>query len=597
MYNLWLSGKSDRFKDGNIMPKNKNYPLYEVAPLKDFKDMLRQADEQAGDKIAIRYFLDWASKSIRDVTYHEFKHETEALGTGLASLGITDCHVAMVSENSYYWILTYVTVLNSSGVYVPVDKELPFDEIMNILRHSDSEVVFYSGAFEREFRERADELPQIKYFIGIDLAPELADGRFVSRDALMAKGEELLESGDDSYLSLESDDAALKMLVYTSGTTGVAKGVMLSLHNLVSSVYYGLQVSTVFTTCLSVLPYHHTYEAVCGLLVSLHHHSTICVNDSLRHVAENMKLFQPDYIMLVPLFVENLYKKIRASIEAKGKTKAFDKLIAMSNGMRHVGIDMRRKLFSQIYDVFGGRIIKLVCGGAPIRPELAAFFDAVGINLINGYGITECSPLVSVNRDYYSDYRSVGVKLPCLEIKIDEPNEDGEGEICVKGDVVMMGYYKNPEATAAVLSEDGWFRTGDYGRFNDEGQLFITGRKKNLIVLKNGKNVYPEEIEEYISSIPYVNEVVVYAVKNDSGEETALCAEIFPNEEMFEGRSNEERNETIKNAVEELNRKLPNYKKILKIKLRSTEFEKTTSKKIKRTNLGNDAQSEAGAVS
>lgn len=578
------------------MPKNKNYPLYEVAPLKDFKDMLRQADEQAGDKIAIRYFLDWASKSIRDVTYHEFKHETEALGTGLASLGITDCHVAMVSENSYYWILTYVTVLNSSGVYVPVDKELPFDEIMNILRHSDSEVVFYSGAYEREFRERADELPQIKYFIGIDLAPELADGRFVSREALMAKGEELLEAGDNSYLSLESDDAALKMLVYTSGTTGVAKGVMLSLHNLVSSVYYGLQVSTVFSTCLSVLPYHHTYEAVCGLLVSLHHHSTICVNDSLRHVAENMKIFQPDYIMLVPLFVENLYKKIRANIEAKGKTKVFDKLIAMSNGMRHVGIDMRRKLFSQIYDVFGGKIIKLVCGGAPIRPELAAFFDAVGINLINGYGITECSPLVSVNRDYYSDYRSVGVKLPCLEIKIDEPNEEGEGEICVKGDVVMMGYYKNPEATAAVLSDDGWFRTGDYGRFNDEGQLFITGRKKNLIVLKNGKNVYPEEIEEYISSIPYVNEVVVYAIKNDSGEETALCAEIFPNEEMFEGKSNEERNETIKQAVDELNRKLPNYKKILKIKLRSTEFEKTTSKKIKRTNLGVDAQPEADAA-
>lgn len=579
-----------------IMAKNKNYPLYEVAPLKDFKDMLRQADEQAGDKIAIRYFLDWASKSIRDVTYHEFKHETEALGAGLASLGITDCHIAMVSENSYYWILTYVTVLNSSGVYVPVDKELPFDEIMNILRHSDSEVVFYSGAYEREFRERADELPQIKYFIGIDLPAESADGRFVSREALMAKGEELLEAGDDSYLSLESDDAALKMLVYTSGTTGVAKGVMLSLHNLVSSVYYGLQVSTVFTTCLSVLPYHHTYEAVCGLLVSLHHHSTICVNDSLRHVAENMKIFQPDYIMLVPLFVENLYKKIHANIEAKGKTKAFDKLIAMSNGMRHVGIDMRRKLFSQIYDVFGGKIIKLVCGGAPIRPELAAFFDAVGINLINGYGITECSPLVSVNRDYYSDYRSVGVKLPCLEIKIDEPNEEGEGEICVKGDVVMMGYYKNPEATAAVLSDDGWFRTGDYGRFNDEGQLFITGRKKNLIVLKNGKNVYPEEIEEYISSIPYVSEVVVYAVKNESGEETALCAEIFPDEEMFEGKSNEERNATIKNAVEELNRKLPNYKKILKIKLRSTEFEKTTSKKIKRVNLGNDAQPEAGAV-
>ena len=348
-----------------------------------------------------------------------------------------------------------------------------------------------------------------------------------------------------------------------------------------------------------MLPYHHTYEAVCGILVSLHHHSTICVNDSLRHVAENMKFFKPDYILLVPLFVENLYKKIMSGIEAKGKAKAFEKLIKTSNAMRKVGIDMRKSLFKSVHDVFGGEIIKLVCGGAPIRPELAGFFDAVGINLINGYGITECSPLVSVNRDYYSDYRSVGVSLPCCEVKIDEPNEDGEGEICVKGDVVMMGYYKKPEATAEVLSEDGWFRTGDYGRFNDEGQLFITGRKKNLIVLKNGKNVYPEEIEGYLQNIPYVSEVVVYAVRNESGEETALCAEIYPNEELLAGKSVEERNTMIKNAVEELNKTLPSYKKVLKIKLRSTEFEKTTSKKIRRVGLQteeNMAPSESGST-
>lgn len=570
------------------MAKNKNYPLYEVESFTDFKDMLKQADEQAGDKIAIRYYLDFAEKSIRDVTYHEFRHETEALGTGLASIGVTDCHVAMVSENSYYWILTYLTILNSAGVYVPIDKELPFNEIMNILAHSDSEVVFYSKHYEDNFRANADKLKNIKYFIGIDLAPEEQDGRFISRESLMAKGEELLDAGNTDYLDIQTEDSALKMLVYTSGTTGTSKGVMLSQHNLVSSVYYGLQTSTVFTTCLSVLPYHHTYEAVCGLLVSLHHHSTICINDSLRHVAENMKVFQPDYIMLVPLFVENLYKKIRNTLEAKGKAKAFDKLISVSNGMRKIGIDMRATMFKQIHEVFGGKIIKLVCGGAPIRPELASFFDAVGINLINGYGITECSPLVSVNRDYYSNYRSVGVKLPCVDVIIDNPNEAGEGEICVKGDIVMMGYYKKPDVTAEVLSEDGWFRTGDYGRFNEEGQLFITGRKKNLIVLKNGKNVYPEEIEEYLSSIPYVSEVVVYAVKNESGEETALCAEIFPNEDLFAGKTTEERHTAIKNAVEELNKTLPSYKKVLKIKLRSTEFEKTTSKKIRRVNLGND---------
>ena len=570
------------------MAKNKNYPLYEVSPLTDFKDMLRQAVEQDGEKLAFRYFRDYAAKDIRDVTYNEFKRETEELGTGLASLGITDAHVAMVSENRYEWILTYITVLNSEGVYIPVDKELPFNELMNILAHSDTKVVFFSKHYEQKFRENAASLPWIKYFVGIDLAPEDSDERFISMGALMMRGAELLDAGDTTYLDLQPKDEELKMLVYTSGTTGTSKGVMLSLHNLVSSVYYGLQVSTVYETDLSVLPYNHTYEAVCGILVSLHHHSTICINDSLRHVADNLKLFKPDYIMLVPLFVENLYKKIQSTLEATGKAKLINTMIATSNGMRRMGIDMRKKLFKPIHDVFGGNLKKIVCGGAPIRPELAGFFDAIGINLINGYGITECSPLVSANRDYYNDYRSVGVHLPCVEVKIDEPNENGEGEIMVKGDIVMMGYYKKPDVTAEVLSEDGWFRTGDYGRMNDEGQLFITGRKKNLIVLKNGKNVYPEEIEEYLSGIPYVEEVVVYAVRNESGEETALCAEIYPNEELLAGKTQEERHAAIKAAVEDLNKTLPPYKKILKIKLRSTEFEKTTSRKIKRVGLGKD---------
>ncbi len=574
------------------MARNKNYPLYEVSPLTDFKDMLAKAVSEAGDKVAIRYYTNYAKKEIRDVTYSEFKSESEALGTGLASLGVTDAHIAMVSENSYQWILTYLTVLNSEGVYVPIDKELPFNEIINILAHSDSEVVFFSRHYEAKFIESVAKLPWIRYFIGIDLTPEAAaeigDERFVSMAALMEKGHELLEAGDGSYLDLQPKDEELKMLVYTSGTTGTAKGVMLSLHNLVSCVYYGLQISTVYETCLSVLPYHHTYEAVCGILVSLHHHSTICINDSLRHVAENLKVFKPDYIMLVPLFVESFYKKIRANLESTGKAKLIDGMIKTSNGLRKVGIDARRRMFRPLLDVFGGNIVKIVCGGAPIRPELAAFFDAIGINLINGYGITECSPLVSANRDNYSDYRSVGVQLPCVEVKIDEPNELGEGEICVRGDIVMMGYYKKPDVTAEVLDEDGWFRTGDYGRMNDEGQLFITGRKKNLIVLKNGKNVYPEEIEEYLGGISYVEEVVVYAVRNEDGEETALCAEIFPNEELLSGKSQDERHAIIKGAVEELNKSLPSYKKVMKIKLRASEFEKTTSKKIKRANLGKE---------
>ena len=269
----------------------------------------------------------------------------------------------------------------------------------------------------------------------------------------------------------------MKLLVYTSGTTGMSKGVMLSEHNIVSSIYYGMQVSTVYDTCLSVLPYHHTYESVSGILVSLHHHSTICINDSLKAVVKNLQLYKPSYIYLVPAFVEVFHANIMKTVKAGGKKKAFAFLMKLSNALRKIGIDLRRTFFKQIHTTFGGRLIKIVCGGAPIRPEIGEFFDNIGINLINGYGITECCPLVCANNDYFNDYHTAGLKLPCIEWRIDEPNEEGIGEICVKGDIVMLGYYKQPEMTAEVL-KDGWFYTGDYGFINKYEQLVITGRKE-----------------------------------------------------------------------------------------------------------------------
>ena len=275
-----------------------------------------------------------------------------------------------------------------------------------------------------------------------------------------------------------------------------------------------------------MLPYNHTYEAVSGLLVSIHKHVTICINDSLKFVLKNLQEYKPDFIYLVPAFVEVFYKKIMANARQNGKEATLKKMIAMSNKLRRVGIDMRKTLFASVHKAFGGNLRKIVCGGSPLRPELGEFFDGIGISLINGYGITECSPLVSANHDMFNDPTTVGIPLPCCEIKFDNITPDGDGEICVKGDVVMLGYYKQPELTAEVL-RDGWFYTGDYGRMNDKGQLMITGRKKNLIVLTNGKNVFPEEIENYIAAIPYVAEVVVYGLHNEHGLEDSLCAEIF----------------------------------------------------------------------
>ncbi len=539
--------------------------------------MLELADSRSGEKNAFMYF---DKKDVKSVTYHEFVSTTEYLGTALTDMGFSASHIANIGENSYKWVVVYLTVLKSAGVYVPIDKELPLEDMIHVVNDSESEIIFYSKKFEKIFMENRSKFPNIKYFIG--LSRDEDDGEFLSYDLLVKKGKELYDSGNREYTKLKSDENELKMLVYTSGTTGNSKGVMLTEHNLVNSVYYGLQVSTVYERCLSVLPYHHTYEAVCGILVALHHHSTICINDRLTHVLKNLQYFKPDYMYLVPAFAELFYKKIQASLKEQKKDKLIKVMISVSNALLKVGIDIRRKLFKQIIDNFGGNLVKIVCGGAAIRPEVGEFFDSIGIYLINGYGITECSPLVSANREECNNCSTVGIPLPCIELKFDDIDSDGIGEICVKGDVVMKGYYKQPELTKEVLSDDGWFKTGDYGKLSKEGFLVITGRKKNLIVLKNGKNIYPEEIEAYIQAIPYVKEVVVYSVTDKNNLESGLCAEIFPDYESPELKDSENIAETVKKDVQSVTSELPVYKKISKIKLREKEFVKNSSNKIKR---------------
>lgn len=563
---------------------NKEFKVNEVQKFSSIREMLELADTQAGDKTGFRYF---EKKEEKSATFHEFVMTTEYLGTALTEMGYGASHIANIGENSYKWICVYLTVLKSEGVYVPIDKELPFDDFVNVANNSDSEVIFYSEKFEKKIMEARDRFPNVKCFIG--LAREEDEGDFLSYNKLLEKGKELYESGNREYTKLKSDEYALKMLVYTSGTTGMAKGVMLTEHNLVSSVYYGLQVSNILTTALSVLPYHHTYEAVPGILVAIHHHATLCINDKLTNVLKNLQKFKPDYIYLVPAFVELFYKKIWATLKEKKLDKVIKVLIAVSNGLLKMGIDVRRKLFKSIIDNFGGNLAEIVCGGAPIRPEIGKFFNDIGITLLNGYGISECSPLVSVNRfDSSNDSRTVGYPLLCLEVKIDDPDADGNGEICVKGDVVMEGYYKQPELTAEVLSEDGWFRTGDYGRLNGKGQLMITGRKKNLIVLTNGKNIFPEEIEEYIQGISYIKEVVVYSIKDENGNEDALCAEVFTDAEAPEVKECENLQDMLKKDINEVTAVLPVYKRISKIKIRDEEFIKNSSKKIKRNLINKD---------
>lgn len=559
--------------------ETKKIEYYKVQKVNTIKQLLDNAVKEAGNQIAFEY------KDIKgeqcQKTYQEFVNDTHYLGTALMNINMSKAHVATIGENSYDWLTTYLTALQSNGVFVPIDKELTCDEIISVLNSSDSEVLFFSGRYEKFLDNIKERVTKIKYYIGFQIEED--NGNVLSYRKFIQRGKELLEKGDTSFTSIKhSDTNKLKMLVYTSGTTDNPKGVMLSEHNLTSSVYYGLQVSTVYTKCLSVLPYHHTYEAVAGILVALHKHVTICINDSLKNVLKNLNAYKPDYIYLVPAFAEVFYKNIWNNAKKTGKEKGLKILLKFSNALRKIGIDKRKTLFKSIHDAFGGNLRKIVVGGAPLRKELGDFFESIGIDLINGYGITECSPLVSANMDnYYNDPSTVGIVLPCCKIKFENVTLDGDGEICVKGDVVMLGYYKDKIRTDRVL-KDGWFNTEDYGRFNGKGQLIINGRKKNLIVLDNGKNVYPEEIEGFIMKVPYVAEVVVKGIKNEIEQEVGLRAEVFLNKDKVKELNIENPEDTLKKDIAKVTKELPTFKHISEIVIRQTEFEKTTTNKIKR---------------
>ena len=544
---------------------------YKPVPFHSIREMLDLAVADCPDRDAYQ-FTRGDSDEIIHVTFREFYEITENLGAALTELGYGDAHVACLSENSFEWICAYVTVLKSAGVFIPVDGELPPKDKLHVLTESDATVMFVSKKHEKWVGENRDSLPAVKCIILF--GAEEDDGDFISYRRLLEHGAGLDRA---AYDALHSDEYDMKYLVYTSGTTGIAKGVMLTEHNLVSCVYYGLHVSQIYDKGLSVLPYHHTYESVTDILVSLHYHSTLCLNSSLRRIVKDLQRYQPSYVYIVPALAEFMYSSIMKNIKQQGKEKSFSKAVNLSRKLRKFGIDLRPVIFKSLRDVFGGKLIKIVCGGAPIRPEIGEFFNDIGIYLVGGYGITECSPLVSVNHERTITYDTVGKRLPCLEWRIDSPNEEGIGEICVKGDTVMKGYYKQPEKTAEVI-RDGWFYTGDYGYIDAEDQLVITGRKKNIIVLNNGKNVYPEEIEGYIQGIPYIEEVVVQGLKNDMGDEYSLLAEVFLGE-GGEGKSEQE----ILSDIDASLSGLPNYKRVTKVVIREEPFPKTSTNKIKRS--------------
>lgn len=547
--------------------------LYPVHEIKSVKEMMEYAISECPDKIAYRYRV---NKKIIDVTFREFYNLTINLGAGLQSIGATNKHIACIGDNSFDWITVYFTILKSESVLVPIDKELPLKDIIYVLNHSDSNILFYSDRYEEYIEEIKNSCPKLEKCICFEKEKD------ENKDILSYK--QLIEKGKKvkKYKEKEHDTKRMKLIIYTSGTTGLAKGVMLSEKNLISVSLCALQVTTLENVMLSVLPYHHTYESTCDILTGFHNHSTICINDSLKHVLNNLQEFKPSGMMIVPAFAELFYKKIWATAEKEGKAKLLRTLIKISNGFRKIHVDLRGLLFKSVRKPFGGELRQLICGGAPLRAEIGDFFNDIGIMMQNGYGITECSPLVSVNTPLKNDPRTVGLPLRCVDVKAVNKTEDGYGEVCVKGDSVMLGYYKDEEKTKEVL-QDGWFNTGDFGCVNDKGQIVIVGRKKYFFVLANGKNIYPEEIENYILAIPYVQDAIVKASTNVHGMNASnLMTEVYLNQEAVKELGDIDIAKKLKDDINEKTRELPTYKKIAEIIIRDKPFEKTTTNKIKR---------------
>jgi len=564
-------------KESTIMADVK-YPLYETTVFEDFRIMVENVADRFPDRTAFSYKLSPKDKDTVRVTYAETRDYIRHMGTELISMGLRDRHVALIGESSYNWVSSYFCLMAIGAVVVPIDKELPPDEIAGILNFADCEYIIYSPVVEDKIREIRDRIPGIKTLIcmgepGIVEAVRLSD--------VVARGRERFNSGDNSYYEYKIDRERLATIVFTSGTTGKGKGVMLSQKNIVSDMTQGMYLFSITRKTMNVLPPHHTFGSTVNFTGHYAQGSEVYISSGLKYIADEIKEQQPSHLVLVPLFVETLYKKMWQAAEKSGRAQLLRRMIKLSNFLRKLGIDLRRKLFKSVLDAFGGKLELIICGGAYLDQEIIDTFEAIGITVLNGYGITECSPLISCNRNKYQKKGSVGVPILGSELKIKDPDENGEGEICVKGPHVMLGYYKNPEATAAVFDEEGFFRTGDYGRLDEDGWLYITGRLKNIIVLSNGKNVYPEEIEAEISKVFGVNECVVYAGESRSqGGKEVIVAEIFPDFDALKEKGISDVQGYFEEEIKKINSRMVSYKAVKKVKIRDVEFPKNTSRKI-----------------
>jgi len=559
--------------------------IYESNNFKNLKEMVNLIKEKFADNVAFT-IRDKSGNNI-DILYKDYVDEINALGTALISIGLKGKRIAVISENRYEWGLTYLSTVNGVGIIVPLDRSLPENEIVNLIERSEVEAVFFSSKYESAMKKVLEsKFNKVKYLISMDL--EKRNDNVFSQKELINLGKELMANGDRNFLDAEIDNKAMSIILFTSGTTSMAKAVMLSHENICTNIN---DITTVFDlklgdTLLSFLPLHHTFECTVGFLypISVGVRTTFC--RGLRHIAEDIKDNHVSVMISVPALFENLYKNVVKGIEKEGKLKKFNFGLKLSNGLMKIGIDRRRKIFKDIHENLGGNLRLFVAGAAAFDPDIERKLNEIGIETYQGYGATENSPVIAAEHKTCTRSGSVGKLMPSLEGKLVDVNEKGIGEFVIKGPSVMLGYYNNEEATNETL-KDGWLYTGDLGYFDKDDYMFITGRKKNVIVLKNGKNVYPEELEALVNKLVGVKESFVFGRpdKDDPIDLKLSCKVVYDKDIMKNAygiESEEEIKEKLWKDIKEINKTMPKYKYIKELLITTVPFEKTTTQKIKR---------------
>ena len=559
--------------------------LHKVEPITDLKDMLNKSYDKYKDKVAFKYKI--GKNEIKTITYKEFIDDVNGLGTQLMKMGLLGKRIAVISENRYEWAVAYLATACGVGVIVPLDKSLPANDLESLIVRSGVEAIFYSKKYDEIMQDiKQRKTTDLRYYISMDLE-ERQDGVLSERE-FIEKGKKLIEEGDRKFLDAEVDREGMTFMLFTSGTTSMSKAVMLSHKNICANI---MDIASVIRltpddTLLSFLPLHHTFECTVGFLYPIYAGASIAYCEGIRHIADNIKEFEISAMISVPALYEGIYKRLIKSIEKKGKLQEVEMMCKLTSVLSRVGLDFRRAVFKEIHEQFGGKLRLLVSGAAALDYEVEKGFNDLGFEMVQGYGLTETSPVIAAGNDFEQKLGSVGKVFPSAKIKIINKNEEGVGEIYVKAPYVMIGYYQNEEATKEVLDKE-WFKTGDLGYIDKKGFLFLCGRKKSVIVLKNGKNVFPEEIENVINRIDGIKESFVYGRPEPDDEiDLRLCAKIVYDKDAMKDAygivDEKEIKDKIWEKIKELNRTMPPYKYIKEITVTEEELIKTTTQKIKR---------------